>query len=155
MENPQKARLFPANLEFVNVSRARFSASVIPPLRSDRREELPTPEGWEFELSYHPAGDQRYLVKLSVTAVFHVEEPPYEVSVELTAGIRASRGVEESLITRWLEEGVQYVLSPYAREAVSALVGQGGFPVPHFPLLTVPVLHAGEGDETGEDHSEE
>ena len=136
-------RPFPAKIDFVYVESAHFSARGLPPLPGADSEQVPRhPDEWNLELAYGAAGELKFLLRFSVEAVFRggSEEAPYELALAVVAGVHVAGELPSEFVTRWLENGAQYLLAPYARAAVASLVAPTGFPVPHFPLLTVPVI---------------
>jgi preprotein translocase subunit SecB len=74
-------------------------------------------------------------VVLSVTVSAKLGDKTLFLVETQQAGIFAIRGVPAELLDRVLEINCPTVLLPFAREAVSDLIGKGGFP----PVLISPV----------------
>lgn len=76
-----------------------------------------------------------YEVILSVTVTAKTgDKPAFLVEVQ-QAGVFHVQGVGDDILERTLEITAPSVLLPFAREAVSDLIGKGGFP----PLLITPI----------------
>lgn len=91
----------------------------------------------EFNLSSNgqQIQDGVYEVSLTVTVTVKIEEKTaYLVEVN-QAGIFSASGFQNEEIGHLLGSYCPNLLFPYAREAVSDLVGKGGFP----PMLLAPV----------------
>lgn len=145
---------FPARIEFVYVSSAHFIAKAPPPDVTGEGGKAAAPNTWKLEFGYESAGGAKYVLTLGATAEFakDVEQPPYELSLELVAGVRVAEGVNEDFVKQWLDKGARYLLMPYARSALSGLMEGTGFPIPYLPLVAVPILYgAAEPAEAGEE----
>ena len=76
-----------------------------------------------------------YEVILSVTVTAKTGDKPAFVVEVQQAGVFHVLGVGDEILERTLEITAPSVLLPFAREAVSDLIGKGGFP----PLLITPI----------------
>jgi preprotein translocase subunit SecB len=81
------------------------------------------------------AGQNLYEVVLTATVSAKLGDKTMFLIEAQQAGIFAIRGVPAELLDRVLEINCPSVLLPFAREAVSDLIGKGGFP----PVLISPV----------------
>lgn len=158
---------FPATVDFVHLSSVVFRVNVEPIFATPEERQGWVPSSWQMDFACNAAGDGRYLGKMEVTACFEEEEavsppaggdadtmevpaspPPYELAIALSVGVRISDGVPEEFMQQWLQKGVQYLVFPYVRTAISDLLGRTGFARPYFPLFAVPLLY---GQPTPED----
>ncbi|MFO8007892.1 MAG: hypothetical protein R6V05_09160 [Candidatus Brocadiia bacterium] len=161
MQSPKQLQRFPAEIGFVALSSVEFTSHVVAAGLTAEERQATIPDEWEFELGYRPAGERRYLLRMSAEAVWEsvTDKAPYELTLQLIAGVELGEGLSEELVQTWLEQGAQCLMMPYARAAVADLMQGTGFPIPHLPLVAVPVLHepadpAGvrfEGNERRED----
>jgi preprotein translocase subunit SecB len=93
----------------------------------------------QIQLGIHHAAIDRaqgyYEVVLSVTVTAKTGAKAAFLAEVQQAGVFRILGVDDELLEKTLEITAPAVLLPFAREAVSDLIGKGGFP----PLLITPV----------------
>ncbi len=149
MSAQDELQVFPANIDFVYVEAAHFESRTLPSFLKESETASKEPGEWMFEGSYKPAGERMFLVRLKATADFKCEpdEQPYDLYVEIVAGIRVAESVDQSFVDKWITKGANFLLVPYARAAIANLMQGSGFRVPHLPLLALPILYA-EGTAT-------
>ena len=84
----------------------------------------------ELGIAHSPLNEQDgiYEVVLGLTVTAKREDKPIFLVEIKQAGLFQIKGIERDPLTRTLEISCPHVLLPYAREAIDALVGKGGFP---------------------------
>jgi preprotein translocase subunit SecB len=92
--------------------------------------------GIQMSLGHRPVDQPGYHeVVLTVQVNARREDKSLFLVEVQQAGVFRVQGLEAEALERTLETACAYVLLPFAREAVSDLMGKGGFP----PLLLNPV----------------
>ncbi len=109
---------------------------------------LPNNQGWEpkFQLDMNttaePIGPDVHEVILTITlAAKHAENTLYLVEIK-QAGIFSVTGGSLEDLKRLIGSFCPSVLFPFAREAISDLLGKGGFPQFLLPLVNFDALYA-------------
>jgi preprotein translocase subunit SecB len=91
--------------------------------------------GVELDVRQKELGDNHYEVVVQVTVTAKADDKTLYLCEVQQAGVFAISGVEPAMLKTLLGSYCPATLFPYAREAVTALTGKGGFP----PMTLAPV----------------
>lgn len=98
----------------------------------------------ELDVRQQDLGEDHYEVVLHVTVTAKAEDKTVYLCEVQQAGVFAISGVEPSMKKSLLGSYCPATLFPYAREAISALTGKGGFPPMTLAPVNFDVLYAQE-----------